>query len=303
MPIIFFVSGACNYLAKRKSFFSFIKLRLRRILIPYFMYTVIALIITFIHMFLVEGKIHFIIIPTWMIPINPISTVPFLTTALWFVPCYLVIVLLCPLLLSFKDRYNDSNLKYIPLSVMFLLVILLDIANFEEIQIINQSIFYMFYFYLGFFYEDIEKNINKKNTKAIFIIILGIITMTVLHIKLNYTLDMQINKFPPNTMFFAYSSIVLSFIYLNFNKIEKFIINTYKRHKLIHYLIDTYSKHGYIIYLFHPLSFLMLITFTKLTNIGVILTRFEILGVMLAFILILFLNLIWAKMFSWLERL
>jgi peptidoglycan/LPS O-acetylase OafA/YrhL len=146
MPLFFFIAGASNSLGRKRKLFNFYFSRFQRILLPYWIYGIICIALTII----AQKMMHFeqlryfsLSIPNFFIPI---SNVPYLTGALWFVSVYLYIILLFPFLKWYYERHENDNGKFIPLLVFPLL---LGNNGWEVLYDAKMVFFYGFWTYLA----------------------------------------------------------------------------------------------------------------------------------------------------------
>lgn len=116
MPLFFFITGASNNLSKTNNYFNFVSKRFQRILIPYWVFAIICATLSMVK-YSVEGNLDFItgikVLLSWMVPINrQMTSVSYLTWALWFVPVYLCIVLIIPALKIMKRSVRKIEFAF-----------------------------------------------------------------------------------------------------------------------------------------------------------------------------------------------
>ncbi len=254
MPLFFFISGACNAFS-RASVGRFYINRFQRIMIPYWAYGAVCVALIVVYSCPASlswfAKLAF----SWiMIPVQlPISTLNYLNWALWFIPVYLLVMLIFPLL---RQIYKTSSvaLKYFPLVVMAISVAVLEL--FDDglvVYFLKMLAFYGFWTYLGLFYGDLFKSVMVKPALAIASVcaIVTILLVFVMH----RSPDMQVNKFPPNSIFLVYSIGAMSVLYAFSDYIVN-IIRFVRRNQVVDWIFVQYMQSGLVIFLFHPLMFL-----------------------------------------------
>lgn len=168
--LFFFISGI---LYKEKyGFFEFIKKKFKTLLIPYFLYALFYLLITFLITPL-TGKF-------WGAPVNLYNefVLPFLTghqldliCPLWFVPCLFITLVLYKMLSYLK---LEKGVKF-----AFYLILALFAIKFEKFSDniymlpFIRSLFSLFFIHLGVIYKDkIENKINIFSPKIVYFVII-----------------------------------------------------------------------------------------------------------------------------------
>jgi len=270
MPLLFLITGATNSLSNRQIRYSdYLLKRIPRIVIPYWVYAVICVFITQMTVTYLnfEGKVNY---TSWFLTFGYKgdwwSNIPYVTSHLWFIPVYLVILLFIPLL---KKIFNNlqGQMKLIPLIVIIILIAFLDYFNFSKGNLFD-SYFYMknilffgFWIYLGLFYCTYkERDIKKLNFLGVAFVSY---TITFLLIKFGYDSNMQYNKFPPN----------LAFLFLNVGNISlilfmKDYIIKVAESLSINGFIENLGEYSYTVYLYQPFAFLFGGMILSLLNIA-----------------------------------
>lgn len=275
MPLFFAITGMAHVFAKMDNYPQYILSRLERILIPYFAYAAIVILLNFNH-FLRRNALNqdfFQLALSWINPFgNHISAIPYLPWAIWFVPVYLIIMLLIPVL---KNAFMRSHSIYRILPILFLIGI-----NFyfsfisKRIHDPWQSVFfYSIWIYLGFwFIEAIYNHPFRKNLfpciaiSAISLIIFIILLWKGPALGYHLTINMQRNKFPPNLLFLFYSLILTPFIALFSNQIHSILISL-KKFKIWKWIFSQYQNNCYSIFLVHPIAFLIVSKMLKICTV------------------------------------
>ncbi|MDR1761658.1 MAG: acyltransferase [Bacteroidales bacterium] len=290
MSLFFFIAGSSNGMASKKSLGSFYLTRFQRIMIPYWIYEIICIILISIIYTPETIKSLWGWINPWGAHWSPI---PYLTWALWFVPVYVLVMLVFPLL----QKIRNTHLHYLPFIVLVLLIVAL---NFWEISgkisyYAKMLVFYSFFTYLGLYFTEITKKI--KLFPALAVIIIGLLLMFVLVTFFGQSLNMQYNKFPPNCIFLFYSLVALAILYICSDVIVK-AIQFLKRNAVFNWIYQQYEQRGLTIFLFHPFVFLLLNYLKKTCLVGVNPT----LSFAIIFLLAIPLAAVAGKMFSWVEH-
>ena len=261
MPLFFFITGASNSLCKTSSYFEFVRKRFQRILIPYWEFAIICAILS-IMKYSLDGNMDFStgikVLLSWLIPIDrQMTSVPYLTWALWYIPVYLCVVLLIPVLNQMKR--STSRIKFAILLIgIFVVTCLLKIGWAQKIA------FYSLWTYVGLFYSDIMLAVESKCTRKYFLYMAatGEIIICMLHF-VGEPLDMQINKFPPNMIFLAFSIMMLALILWAapyFDAIFKWL----EKDNLVGRIFNLYSTHSMTIFLYQVFAFSLTIRFSHM---------------------------------------
>ena len=295
--LFFFIAGAVNGMSSKKSLRTFYLTRFQRILIPYWIYVAICIVLNAIVKTPETVGDSVKLVLDW---INPLllshnSHLPYLDGALWFVPVYLLVMLIFPL---FKKIHNTHTyMRYLPFIFLLLLIGILNLLgnNSEILFYAKMLVFYGFLTYLGMFFS--EKTEKRKLLPASIIITICLLTMFVLAKFFGQSFDMQNNKFPPNFMFFSFSLGALTVLYIFSDMIVK-AIKFLRRNAIFNWIYQQYVRHGLTIFLFHPLAFLLLDYLKKTwladTNPAIAFAILFLLAILLVAVL--------AKCFSWIER-
>lgn len=256
MAVIFFITGASHTLSKPKPLIHYYIKRIERFLIPFWFFTFVCI---FFIMLLMSYGVHTnqsrspkYIILNW---INPFGThptnLPYITWHLWFIPIYLIIMFLIPLIYKLYTKL-PSKFNWFPLIIFGIGVLLGEhyLPSNSYSYYTKLTVFYTFWTYLGFYYPKF-KNKPLKFYQSIFISVLSFAIVLYLIKNGYYRSDMQFNKFPPN-MLFLFFTISWFFILVSFRKIFVKVGNL----KFISNLVSSYASYGYTYYLYQPFSFL-----------------------------------------------
>lgn len=254
MAIIFFITGASHTMSKNSSLFNYYIKRIERVLIPFWVYAIIGLFTVFLLLgfgiqtnYVTATPVDIII--GWLNPFgsHP-SNVSYLTWHLWFIPLYCVIMALIPLAYSVFNRI-PIGFKWTPLLLLFSCVYLCEFT-FDASNLVKNSVFYLFWTYVGFYYPIFK----EKGLSVLATLLVSGSSFAVVWVLLTYgpyVSDMQVNKFPPNTLFLFFT-IGWFCLLVSLRRVFVWLGNL----PLFSKLVDSYSSHGYTYYLYQPFSFL-----------------------------------------------
>lgn len=231
MPIVFYIAGASFSLATPKSYPQYLWRRTKRIVFPYYILVALTTLFFFITQCLIEGESIGTFFKTFIDNgyYNIFSGKLYEFNHLWFIPTYLIIALILPLLNYIKPRLNDVAI-YIICAINAVLLIFFP----------NDIICYGTFALAGLFY-------NQKQPANRYILAI-IFAIAMIWCACNgYGFNMQANKFPPNIMFFAYSGVILALFLPLIARLCRFIY----RNKFLKHYIDMYARLGLSVYLYH----------------------------------------------------
>jgi peptidoglycan/LPS O-acetylase OafA/YrhL len=299
MPFFFFITGASNSMGKRREILTFYVSRFQRILLPYWIYAVICIILTITAQKIVpfeQEKYFSIGLPLFF---TPVSNLPYMLGALWFIPVYLYIILAFPLLRWYYGRHENDNRKYIPLIVF---VMLLCNNGWEIVYEAKMIIFYCFWMYLGLFHEKMSWQGTVKSKIKIVPVIIFCALLVLWFIQRNrgYA-NMQTNKFPPNIVFLIYTLGALLTLYV-FSKYILSGLNFLRKNRMFDWIYQQYIQNCYTVFLYHPLSFLAILIMIKYSGLNDYLFRNELICFIVYMILTIPMNAVIGKIFSWGEK-
>ncbi len=166
MPLFFFVTGAAASLGKTGGYFSYVCKRFQRILIPYWVFAVICAAVSAVK-YGMEGSLTFgraiKVFLSWIVPINrQMTSVSYLTWALWFIPVYLSVVLIIPPLKSMKKSQHR-------IAWLFALTGVFAASCMLKMDVIRYIAFYALWTYIGLFYGEIKLAATRKRARMYFI--------------------------------------------------------------------------------------------------------------------------------------
>lgn len=265
MPLFFFITGASNSFSKISGYFGFVIKRFQRILIPYWVFALICAFLS-IGKFGTEGSLDFFtvikVLLSWLIPVDrQITSVPYLTWALWFVPVYLCVVLILPLLKLMRDSRGKIAFGFLLLGI-FGVTCMLKLGWFQNVA------FYSFWTYVGLFYRDIKTLVEQKRTGIYFLGVAaaGAAAIVVLYL-LGQSLDMQSNKFPPNMIFLVFSIMMMALIMWGIPYLDRFI-GWLETNKIFGGIFNLFSTRSMTIFLYQVYAFTLTIRLTNMLISG-----------------------------------
>lgn len=308
MVAFFFLIGATNALGRKRKLGDFYSTRLSRVFKPYFFFALISVLLccavcclsgTTYPAFLSETMSNNasllnssvnIFTPGsplyWFFPIDKcfIYAPPgleMLAYHLWFLPVYVIIVLIFPL---FRFCYEHLRHKWIPLAVMFALMFVfrwLRIKYWGDVDFISPITIglptsvtvYGFWTYLGLYYSQLRHPTKKMKKIAFTIGICGILAVALM-LKLPdiierlgipisafwarfiyYIPGCNANHFPPNPLFMVYNIASFPLLYISAPYILKFVRFIRKKSVICDKVLALYENSYLSIYLFSAFAF------------------------------------------------
>lgn len=277
MPFMFLITGAGYALSSKPiKFKTFFSSRISRIIIPYWVYALICVFliqitVTFLQ---VSGGISY---SSWFLTmgfkLDLWSSVPYLTWHLWFIPVYLLILVILPLLKKANIELKGKQ-RALPILLLFIVFFLLEILNIDNYLLnyyLKNVLFYSFWIYMGMFYLDF-KNGRFKNRYLLIISIVSYVAVYFLTRDM-YEVDMQVNKFPPNFSFFMFSLGNMSLLLL----LKDYIFLLANKLRITNMFV-VLGKKSYTVYLYQSFSFLLAVMILNVFQIS--LNDHDILGVL-----------------------
>ncbi len=265
MPLFFFITGASNSFSKISGYFDFVSKRFHRILIPYWVFAIICAFLS-IGKFSIEGNMDFLagikVLLSWMVPVNrQITSVSYLTWALWFVPVYLCVVLIIPVLRRMRDSTRKIEFAFLLIGI-FVVTCLLKMGWFQNVA------FYSFWTYMGLFYRDIKTAAEQKHTRRYFLYLAtaGLAVICILYLA-GQPIDMQSNKFPPNLVFLVFSIMMMTLIIFAVPYLDRFI-GWLESGKMSGKIFNLFSTRSMTIFLYQVFAFNLTIRLTNILIVG-----------------------------------
>lgn len=251
MPLFFYVTGASSRYSNTTEYFHFLFRRFKRFMIPYWVFSAICVALTISYHAIYNTMNLSTAIQTllsWILPFDTqISSLSYLTWALWFIPVYLCVLTLIPLL---KKAAATHPVRYfIILACIFMIVCLCRTGWIQNIA------FYGLWTYIGLFHKEIALAAKSKEHQKYFILsAIASSSGMILTFLCGASLDIQYHKFPPNITFALYSIAALSVILLflpQFNHLFDF----WEKNILMRRILDLFSTRSLTIYLYQGFAF------------------------------------------------
>lgn len=238
MPIVFIIAGASFSLASPKSYPRYLWSRTKRIVFPYYILVLLVTLFHFItdciigeesvgefmHNFM--DKQYYNIFSGELYEFNPV----------WFIPVYLIIAIILPLLGHVKQRITPTGIYTSLIAITILLALKPD-----------NVLCYGTFAFAGLYYKD-KLPVNRYIVALIFTCGIGYCLWQ------NYDLNMQHNKFPPNILFFSYTGLVIALFIKQIAWLCRWIYQI----PFMRYFIDIYARLGFTVYLYHSINVLIL---------------------------------------------
>lgn len=253
MPLIFFIMGAGNSLSQEQSYCRFVLKRWSKMMIPYWLYAVVCIVIIMVDKAqtdAITGSVIFETALSWVIPLDrQISHLRYLTWAIWFVPVYLCMVLVMPLM----KKMIESEWRFCWAAVLgFVYLVSMILGN----DLFQKVAFYALFVYAGHYFQQWQDELDDQPLRG-FLWTFVVMTLVVL-CGLRYSgvdLDMQFRKFPPDLLFLLFSVGTLSGVLLLTPHLDAFFAFI-EQFKPLRFMIDLYAKRSLTIFLYQPIFFL-----------------------------------------------
>ena len=296
MVLFFFVTGAVNNYSREDSYRAFCIKRLKKFLIPYYVYASICVPVALIYYLTTKQltvRAAFLIFLTWIVPLNTqIMPFDYVTWELWYIPVYVIAIVLFPILKKAVRKfglYAVAMLSVLFSAAAFLTPNLLKNIHLEGTgvyvhsitYIIQETIFYMIFMGLGIMYPKLKERNRSFLISAVILLAVSVSALVIIGIKDLLCLDMQSNKFPPNHAFMLFSFAFLSAFYLMFPLIKKLSSIVIEHIPAIGKFFSFLSVNSLYIFLYQSVPFLAVNTILIKSGI-----KGSIIGAFLAFALI-----------------
>lgn len=238
MPIVFYISGASYSLTTPKSYPQYLWRRTKRIVFPYYILVALTTIVYLIYRCVIQDDSvgHFFSSSWENGYFNIFAGKLYEFSHVWFIPTYLIIALILPLLGYIKPHLNAPAIYLICIVNSILLIFFP-----------NDVVCYGTFALAGLYY-------NKPQPANRYIIAAIFACAMVWCVCNGYDFNMQHNKFPPNIMFFAYSGLILSLFMPLIARLCRWLY----RNKFLKDYIDMYAQLGLTVYLYHSANVLII---------------------------------------------
>jgi peptidoglycan/LPS O-acetylase OafA/YrhL len=266
MPAIFIVSGYayCFYenaldghsnAMSAQTYLLFLGMRLTRILVPYAVYALTCM--TALYLLSVLGKGHDYIaselIVAWMNPFNygQNFSVGRLNSHLWFIPIFLIVIVAMPLVTRFRPFKNPNLLVLVVGGAIGEYAI--SKVHFPGEDIIKQAVFYLAFSLLGYYMARTGEYFRKANYGLVASSAVVLLSLIVLVNGDFHSMNMQVNKFPPNHKFFLFACLWVSLFLFVSSRVPWFV-EKFKRYGEGIWL-RPFITAGYSIYLWQGVGY------------------------------------------------
>lgn len=251
MPTVFYIVGASFSLSSQKTYWEYLKGRIKRVAIPYWKYALFCLPAVLIFYWKHGNMISLSDLISYVLFNPPMENRIF--DHIWFISPYFFISLCLPFLIKGIRRYN------IPFIFFSAVLVLSQLFRSQYPELLQTVVIYLFFTIWGLYYK---KNLGWQNVICVMAAI-GYLIYAFLIEKTPF--DMQANKFPPNLLFASYGMTILG---IGGAYLKKGLVFLYKKFKVVRYYIDIYSKEGYDIYLVHTFTTLLLGGFKRVLGLN-----------------------------------
>lgn len=270
MLVFFFVTGAVNSIKEYRSYGSFCIKRVKGLMIPYYIYAAICMAIAGSY-YLKTGEfssgLAFQMFLSWLIPVNTqIMPMWFFAWALWFVPVYLVSIVLFPLVKKNVRRFGRVSIAFLVL--LFLLVEVASgllskhmpdgaVGTYIRLlsDIIRESSFYIIFMGAGVLYSQFKLRKTTDLLVSFAVLAVSVAGLCISSLVFGQSLDMQTNKFPPNHVFLFYSFAVMTILYLAFPLLKALYRALAKALPPIDKLFSDFSENSITVFLYQSFAF------------------------------------------------
>lgn len=249
MPLFFFVSGASSGYSREESPWTSVRKRWLRILIPYWVYALICAALSIAHAAgtagAVEGKEALRILLSWILPINrQITELPYLDYAVWFVPVYLAVTAVLPLLREMRKSRAGG------IACAFALGLLYALSLKAEAGWLRYPAFYLLWTFAGLYYPEI-----RRAGTARWYLPAALSALALLGLRLaGQNLDMQVHKFPPDPVFLVFSIFWMSLLLAGRKGLDA-AMDRAQRVPVLSRLVDCFSHRTTTVFLYQSFAF------------------------------------------------
>lgn len=227
MPVVFYIAGAAHSLAKERSYGSYVVGRMKRIVIPLVIFLLFAVVMMSVRY---GTSLTYTLQSMFPIRYDDIMHGKFLSQShLWFLCVYVVMALLLPAM-HYASKRMKGWMIYVAIAVMLGVLYIYP----------SSYVGYMIPCFMGLYYRK-AKPYNR--------FVLGAIAIGALALCMakGFSWNMQINKFPTNLMFIAYTSLAL----LVLARPLQWVCLRLGRLPIVKDVIMQYAHHDLSIYLYH----------------------------------------------------
>jgi peptidoglycan/LPS O-acetylase OafA/YrhL len=267
MPAIFVISGYAYYLFEQasprfnqhtlhwKDYAHFVLVRAFRLLFPYFVYVIVCIVMIDIYG-RIQGDETILLHKLAVQWLNPFvyggdDQHSMLDNHLWFVHVFLLVTLAMPVVTQWR-WVNNPNLFWV-IAIIATLLFVLSLLNFMREETIKHSLYYLCFSMLGYHLGRSKAYFEKLNFIKIGVFCgLALLALSLVSQDI-HMLYMQLNKFPPNHIFFLFNCIWMSvFLHITFKYPTLFNRFNSLQHSAI---FKPFMQYGYSIYLWQGIGY------------------------------------------------
>ena len=253
MPVIFFIAGASQQLAKPKNTLQTIANRCRRLLPTYYIFLACLMVLMLFTTWL-SPRIGHLNADMRQIPAHDYlkilltggsEYVPFYGYT-WFISCYLIISCTLPLQRRIINLVSPHSSRYV---VLLLLVCIA--FNFIHLPMMEREVknivFYNFFYIIGYLYY------RRLPIKTIVLLAIVPTIITVALFITGEALPMQDHKFPADIVFLLFGTTAILLLALVFQHIK--FPSQEENHGKHAALLSLWNRQGYVIYIWQTITF------------------------------------------------
>ena len=204
---------------------------------------------------------------SWLVPLNT-QMIPlwFYPWALWFVPVYLLGILLFPPIRKAVRRFG-----WMAIAAMVLLFVAVEIVLPLAVRnvpgeggglyvhrlsdILQETVFYSVFMAAGALHSRLKLREKRDGLLALAILVLSVAGLWISSSVFGRTLDMQENKFPPNHVFLFYASAVMTLLYLALPVLKTLYRLLVRAVPPVDKWIALFSANSMTVFLYQPFAF------------------------------------------------
>jgi len=256
MAVYFFVTGAVNVEAKRRPWGEFVVRRAKVLMLPYYRYALLCTAIAAV-VYLTRQQFTLELLGrtalSWVLPIDQqIMPLPFITWAVWFVPVYLCVIIVFPLVRWLVEHIG------IVLTEVILIIVFLIVENINGVpDLVQKGAYYPIFAALGTQWPKLKQRDRKKVTGATVVMVLGFAGLIICKNLFGGTYDMQVNKFPPNHLYLLFNFGAVGALYILLPTIARAWRCLVRRVSLMERLFHLYSSYSVYAFMYHTFAYLL----------------------------------------------
>ena len=195
MVTVFYLVGASYSLSSKKTYWEYVKGKVKRIAIPYWKYTLCCLPVV-LYIYWKHGyRISLEDVVSYVLFNPPLENRIF--DHIWFISPYILISLCLPFCVWFIHRYKP------PFILRGVALVLSQLFKSHYPDLLQTVIIYCFFTIWGLYYT---KKLGWQNVVCVAVAISYVIYAFGIEKR---PFDLQANKFPPNLLFLAYGLTIL----------------------------------------------------------------------------------------------